>query len=626
LIVPFRTPVRDTVLDALSVGLVDLTSARLSGASTPHPVDPDVALRAVAEARAGSDTPGTEQLRAAAHRTGAGLILTGTLLREGGRLVLAPVVIAAASGASTPLPQVSGPIDSLPWMVDRMAASLLSTFAGEGGADAPALASIPLPALRAYLDGREAMRNGRVADAMALLARAIELDSTFALAARDYAEAVDWAGEDPLSAAKNRAWALRDRLGIRDRAILVALAGRRYPILTPAREQVEDWEAAVRLAPDRSRTWFGLGDVLFHMGAIARITGAEDRARSAFDRALALDSASVPALLHRIELAARQGDTAMVRRLMPLAESHDSPGDALEFLRWRAAVALGDEAVRRRIESGMDSLSTFALFRIMGWSQLDGLGMDAPARALAVLQRRTGTGAESQYVFSTGVALAGNRGQFQTMREAVRDYAANDAPTTALFYASGEAARGQFDTLAAAVADGRDTTQTSRAELLFWRLWVGDPVTAAAVREYIAAMDRTPGGLGSAAVACLATARAGLPDAKARVRRADSLADLLPGPDGIGWSLLVLARCHEASGDRRGALATLGRRALDPVYGPSYLAGSLYDEGRLALLEGDGPRALRAWRHLLVLRDDPDPALRPQAEAIRRVVDSLSRN
>ena len=109
------------------------------------------------------------------------------------------------------------------------------------------------------------------------------------------------------------------------------------------------------------------------------------------------------------------------------------------------------------------------------------------------------------------------------------------------------------------------------------------------------------------------------------MRRADSLADLLPGANGIGWGLLVLARCHEAAGDRRGALATLARRALDPVYGPAYLAGYLYDEGRLALLEGDGARALRAWRHLLVLRDDPDPALRPQVAMLRRVVDSLAR-
>jgi hypothetical protein len=361
------------------------------------------------------------------------------------------------------------------------------------------------------------------------------------------------------------------------------------------------------------------------MGAVARIAGAEDRARNAFERALALDSASVPALLHLIELAARQGDTAMVRRLMPLAEARDSPGDALEFLRWRAAVALGDEAARLRIESGMDSLSTFALFRILGWSQLDGLGMEAPARALAVLRRRTGTSAESQYVFSNGVALAGNRGQYLAMRQAVGRYQAVDAPTTALFYASEDAARSWIDTLAAAVAAGGDTTLVTRTELFFWRLWVGDPVTSAGVREYVALMDRTPAELGSAATACLATARAGLPDAAARVRRADSLADLVPGANGIGWSLLVLARCHEATGDRRGALATLARRALDPVYGPAYLAGYLYDEGRLALLEGDGARALRAWRHLLVLRDDPDPALRPQVAMVRRVVDSLAR-
>ncbi|HQR17127.1 MAG TPA: bacterial transcriptional activator domain-containing protein [Gemmatimonadales bacterium] len=625
LISPFRTTTQDTLLSALSAGLVDLISARLSGAALPRPVDPDVALRAVDDARAGADGPGSAQLLEAARRTGAGFILSGTLLSEGGRLVLAPVVIATASGASTPLPQVTGPIDSLPWMVDRMAASLLSAFAGEG-ADAPALASIPLPALRAYLDGREAMRNGRVADAMASLAHAVELDSTFALAALDYAEAVDWAGEDPNGAAKSRAWALRDRLGIRDRAILVALAGRRYPGLTPAREQVEDWDAAIRLAPDRSRTWFGLGDVLFHMGAVARIAGAEDRARNAFDRALALDSASIPALLHRIELAAREGDTAVVRRLMPLAESRDSPGDALEFLRWRAAVALGDESTRRRIESGLDSLSSFALLRIMGWGQLDGLGMAAPAGALAALQRRTGTFPEFRFVFSTGAALAGNRGQFHALLQIARTYTTRDAPTSALFYASGAAARGLLDTLAADVAAGRDTTLVSRSELLFWRLWEGSPVTAADVREYVAVQDRNPGDLGAAVAACLAATRAGLPDAASRLRNADSLADLLPSADQIGASLLILARCHEAAGDRRGALATLARRALDPVYGPGYLAGVLYDEGRLALQEGDGARALRAWRHLLVLRDDPDPALRPQVAELQRVVDSLARN
>ena len=440
LIAPFRTSGADSVLTALSVGLVDLTSARLSGASLPHPVDPDVALRAVAEARSGRDSaPDAERLQLAAERTGAGLVLSGTLLRQDNRLVIVPVVLETTTGRVTPLPQLSGPIDSLPSMVDRMAANLLSSLAAEGGADAPALASIPLPALRAYLDGREAMRNGRVTDAMAALARALELDSTFALAARDYAEAVDWAGEDPRADAKQRAWALRDRLGVRDRAILIALVGRRFPALSPIRESVEDWEAAIRWAPDRSRTWFGLGDILFHTGALAGIPGAAERARNAFDRSLALDSASVPALLHLVEVAARERDTTVVRRLMRRVEHGDAPSDAREFLRWRSAVALGDSAALRRLQASFDSLSPFALVRILGWGQLDGLGMTDPVQALAVLQRLTRTSAEAGHVFTMAVALAGNRGEAAAMDRALIAYGVRPGLTATLFYANDEA-------------------------------------------------------------------------------------------------------------------------------------------------------------------------------------------
>ncbi len=625
LVAPFRTTTADSVLGVLSVGLVDLANARLSGASLPHPVDPDMALRAVAEARTEDSTPSAAQLREAARRTGAGLILGGTLVREGARIVLAPVVTETESGATTVLPQVSGPIDSLPWMVDRMTASLLSTLASEDGADAPALASIPLPALRAYLDGREAMREGRVADAMAALARALALDSTFALAARDYAEAADWLGEDPSAAAKQRAWALRDRLGTRDRAILVALTGRRFPELTPVPEQVADWEAAIRWAPDRAQTWFGLGDVLFHAGDLAGIAGAQDRARNAFDRALALDSASVPALLHRVEVAAREGDTATVRRLRPRAERAEAPSDAIEFVRWRVAVSLGDSAALRRFAGAFDSMSTFALLRIVGWGQLDGLGMADPAQALRALGRRTRTTADAQRLLSVSTALAGNRGQIGEIAGLLAAYGVPPSPVAGLFYAGDEAARPQFAAMEQAVVSGRDGSEQARDGVVFWHLWRGEPVPPVEARRYLARLDRQQGDLGAAASACLAAVRVGDADASARMRRADSLADLVPSADRVGSGAYVLARCHEAAGDRRGALAMLARRPLDAVYGPRFLAGMLYDEGRLALLEGDGPRALRAWRRLLTLRDDPDTALRPQVAAVRRVVDSLSR-
>ena len=37
----------------------------------------------------------------------------------------------------------------------------------------------------------------------------------------------------------------------------------------------------------------------------------------------------------------------------------------------------------------------------------------------------------------------------------------------------------------------------------------------------------------------------------------------------------AVARCHEAAGDRQGALSMLARRPLDAVYGPRFLAGML---------------------------------------------------
>lgn len=626
LLAPFRAAPQDTLLQALAVGLVELLNARLSGAAVPRPVDPDVALRVVAAELTRDSAPEGERLVRAARRTGAGYILTGTLVREGGRLSVAPVAIETRTGHSTPLPPLGGPVDSLPSMVDRMAASLLSTLAGEDPADTPTLATIPLPALRAYLDGRRAMREGRVVDAISALGRALELDTTFALAARDQAEALDWAGEDAAATARDRAWRLRDRLGARDRAILVAQVGRRWPALTPIPEQIADWEEAIRWAPDRARAWFGLGDVLFHVGGLAGILDAEGRARHAFDRSLALDSTAVPVLLHRIELAAREGDTTTVRRLLPRAEGSGPPADAVEFIRWRAAVALGDSAALRGRLGELDSMENFALLRIAGWAQLDGVGMAAPARAAAILRARTRTSAEARMALAVGMAVSGNRGRFGELDSLMRGYGLETTPSILLLFAGGEAARSRMVELQHAVRAGTASLTGSRNEVLYWRLWTGDSVPTAEARRFLSEAKEDPRDLQANAWRCLAAVRLGEPGAAALMRRTDSLLGQLPGADLAGTTPLVLARCHEVAGDREGALAMLARRPLDPMYGPRYLSGYLYEEGRLAALQGDRARALRVWRQFLALRDDPDPPLRPQVAAVRRLVDSLGRN
>ena len=51
---------------------------------------------------------------------------------------------------------------------------------------------------------------------------------------------------------------------------------------------------------------------------------------------------------------------------------------------------------------------------------------------------------------------------------------------------------------------------------------------------------------------------------------------------------------------------------------PYFMTTFLREEGRLAALTGDTAGAMRAYRHYLGLRYDPEPRLVPQVEWVRR--------
>ncbi|MGH7460637.1 MAG: hypothetical protein ACREMA_06365 [Longimicrobiales bacterium] len=74
----------------------------------------------------------------------------------------------------------------------------------------------------------------------------------------------------------------------------------------------------------------------------------------------------------------------------------------------------------------------------------------------------------------------------------------------------------------------------------------------------------------------------------------------------------------EKRGDARSALAALSRRPTGwNAEFASVFPATLREEGRLAALVGDTAGAIRAYKHYLTLRDQPDPGLM-QAE-VRRV-------
>jgi len=110
------------------------------------------------------------------------------------------------------------------------------------------------------------------------------------------------------------------------------------------------------------------------------------------------------------------------------------------------------------------------------------------------------------------------------------------------------------------------------------------------------------------------------PDGAAAIERLDSLMRL--GPAGAFAFNLIVARLRERQGDLRSALAAVRRRPYNHDNGPIMLAVFLRKEGRLAALAGDRDGAIRAYRHYLALRSDPEPSVRPEVDRVR---DELAR-
>ncbi|MGH7718723.1 MAG: hypothetical protein ACREON_07765, partial [Gemmatimonadaceae bacterium] len=269
---------------------------------------------------------------------------------------------------------------------------LLALEAGEGGHRLTKLTSTSLPALRAYLDGQAAYRRGEYSTAGEHFNRAVQLDTTFALAALALASATQWTFDwDLRGLAVHRAWTLRDRLSEGDRAQLRARAGSRYPEAQSWTEYIALADSAVRAAPDRADVWFMLGDVLFHFGPFTSLTASHERSQAAFERALSLDSSFAAPVEHLVELAALAGDTARVRALSSLYLAYHPTADLADFTRWRAAHVLRDGQALSSIRIRLRDMQAPSLIRIAGIAQMTGMGLEDAELAARVALERAGS-------------------------------------------------------------------------------------------------------------------------------------------------------------------------------------------------------------------------------------------
>ena len=290
----------------LGEGMVNLLAASMDGAGDLRSVDPRAVMARVRQEELGEVAPG--QAAGIAQDFGAGLFILGDIVQVGEGLRVDAALYSLEGGSEpTGTATVDGVPDSILGMVDRVASQLLATGAAGSGSRVTQLAAVTtssLTALKHYLEGEGAFREGRFDPAVEALQAAVAADSQFALAFYRLSIAAEWAlRPDIAELAAEQAVRHANRLSDRDRRLLEGVLAQREG---RSQEAERVFRAVVSIWPQDVETWIQLGEVQFHYGPL--MGQSADRSQPAFERAMALEPDNSIPLIHLLRLAARAGD------------------------------------------------------------------------------------------------------------------------------------------------------------------------------------------------------------------------------------------------------------------------------------------------------------------------------
>ena len=362
-VLPFA--VQDDALANWREGLMDLVSMNLSGVPGLHLVESRTLLARWREQVVGTETPMLATALDVAARAGGRYAAAGSVIADGPDLLLTARVYQVAGHRLLGIAKSRGPAESIFTLVDQLTLEILRVVPGDNAHELPRIDlagrnTASLPALKAYLQGEVHFRQSRFEAAAEAYGRAVEADSTFALARYRLGFSRQWfwtdlqgSVPDPLAPAVGE---LAGRLPQHEAVMFRAFQLRERDVLA-ARELLEE---EVRRHPHDADTWYQLGELYHHSGDQALVPrGAADLALA---RAIALDSTFSLPYIHRIEVAINSRDTAATYRLLRTF-GRLAPGTRyLAQLRLLADLTLGDPSARSTSEAGLDTLEIQRLF------------------------------------------------------------------------------------------------------------------------------------------------------------------------------------------------------------------------------------------------------------------------
>jgi serine/threonine-protein kinase len=330
-VAPFE--VLDPQLALWREGMLDVLARALDGAGPIRSVPPTAILRAW------SGRGDVVSAAALGRATGAGFVVLGNLLRSGRDSVRGTTMLVSAKTKEIVTErEVRDAIEHIDRVADSLAIGVLEDIGIRqpvGAVRGATLGAASLPALKAFLRGEQLYRRGDMDSAYMFHARAVALDSNFALALHQLS-AIGWLGiPSPIDSAYRtyamRAQALNHRLPRRDSLLILLdslhvveednpFFGQPNIPVRNVRRMVAVARQAATEYPADPEALYQLGDVLHHFAA-ALGTSARD-IRDVFDRAIASDSDFAPAYDHVVGLSLAEQDTGAARRYLRAMTAH----------------------------------------------------------------------------------------------------------------------------------------------------------------------------------------------------------------------------------------------------------------------------------------------------------------
>ena len=321
-VLPFDVRATDPELAVWDEGLVVTVAANLDRVEGLRTIDNGTVLARWAERVPEGSTADLETALEAARAAGGEWAVRGSLLETGDDVRIDATVRSVSSGDILEQIRVEGPVDSLVPLIDRLSVEVLRAVLPErgleGGVGLESVASSSPEALKAWVEGERDFRRGDFDQADESFLRAIEIDSTFALAWLRLAQSRGWRRNTPgigsEAEAYERAAALSDRLSPRERMLLRAQGN----LVGLDAIGADSLRAFVRRHPDDAEAWAQLGERLYHAQSPDSMRASD----AAFEQAIALQPRFVPYHIHAVDLAFQIfADSAMARERVERLES-----------------------------------------------------------------------------------------------------------------------------------------------------------------------------------------------------------------------------------------------------------------------------------------------------------------